>query len=84
VAADGSIHVNQKAITPSGMPAQAPPSDPNAPPPLDGGTWDGQGFFSTGFLNNPFTFRLTFSKPGTYTYKCLIHDNMEGTIKVGS
>ena len=29
-------------------------------------------------------FKLTFAKAGTYTYKCLIHDGMEGTVKVGS
>ena len=28
-------------------------------------------------------YKLTFTKAGTYTYRCLIHDNMEGTVKVG-
>ena len=38
---------------------------------------------STGGLGDE-VFKLTFSKAGTYTYKCLIHDGMEGTVKVGS
>ena len=85
VAADGTVHINEKTTTAAAVPEPPPPSDdPNAPPPLfDGGTWDGSGFLSTGFLDGG-EFKLTFSKAGTYTYKCLIHDKMEGTVKVGT
>jgi plastocyanin len=90
-------HLNEKAVAPApqSAPGQPPPAqttstDPNAPPPppriVDGGTWDGAGFRSSGlFASFPPAFdgyKITFSKPGTYTYKCLIHDKMEGTIKV--
>ena len=52
---------------------------------IDGGTWDGRGFRSSGLIDAdaaPRTYRLVFSEPGTYTYKCLLHPDMEGTIKV--
>jgi plastocyanin len=50
------------------------------------------GFWSTGFIlsfpdpSNPDAFqavKLTFPTAGTYTYKCLVHPDMEGTVKVG-
>jgi len=90
-------HLNEKAVAPAGEPGQAPP-DPNAPPPdpnappkpptiTDGGAFDGTGFRSTGIIfSDPSAlagYKLTFTKAGTYAYKCLIHDNMEGTVKVG-
>ena len=25
---------------------------------------------------NPTRFRVTFTKPGTYNYRCLLHDNL--------
>ena len=94
-APDGSFHINEKAFAPVGGPGQpAPP--PNAPPPsagppifVDGGSWDGAGVRSSGiFVSFPpgplFGYKLSFTKAGTYTYKCLIHDKMEGTIKVSN
>jgi plastocyanin len=92
--ADGSYHVNQKGPAPAGGPGQpqpdpnAPPPDPNAPPTLiDAGSWDGQGFHSSGFIQAfgppAVQYKLTFTKAGTYKYDCLIHPNMEGTVKVG-
>jgi plastocyanin len=90
-------HLNEKAAAPApqGAPGQPPPAqttstDPNAPPPaptiVDAGTWDGVGYHSSGiFASFPPAldgYKITFSKPGTYTYKCLIHDKMEGTVKV--
>jgi len=57
------------------------------PPPInvDGGTWNGTGFYNSGSVNSQggdVFFTLTFSKPGTYKYVCLIHPDMEGTVKV--
>lgn len=91
VAADGSVHLNQKAGAPAQTtPPEFPPNTggggppPDAPPTVfDGGTWNGDGFLSTGGFGDA-VFKLTFSKAGTYQYKCLIHDGMEGTVKVGS
>ena len=51
------------------------------PPPVDAGTWDGQGFLNSGFMDGG-DFTLTFSTPGTYEYHCLIHPDMQGTITV--
>jgi plastocyanin len=64
------------------------------------GTNHGNGFWSTGTLSSPghavdgilpsglgkFPSKqtITFSKPGTYTYICLIHPEMQGTIEVTS
>jgi plastocyanin len=58
--------------------------------PSGGATYNGTGFVNSGILllrapqssNAPPTYRLTFTKPGTYTYECLVHPNMDGTIKV--
>jgi len=69
-------------------PLPGPPSGP-PPPPLttDAGAWDGKGFRSSGLIfqqgpQSP-TYKVTFAQPGTYSYKCLIHVDMEGTVKVG-
>lgn len=92
-AVDGTFHLNLKSILPANSP-QAPLPDlsgPTGPPAamadIDGGSWDGKGFKSSGLifmgLQGPSTYKLTFRQPGTYTYKCLIHTDMEGTVKVG-
>ena len=39
--------------------------------------------FDSGKLGKGQMFSYTFSKPGTYQYKCSIHPSMEGTIIVG-
>ena len=94
---DGAWHANEKAFVPEGGPGQPPPDenaappDENAPPPppaiVDGGRYDGSGFRSSGiFLSFPPAlsgYKLTFTKAGTYEYKCVIHPEMEGTVKVG-
>jgi plastocyanin len=53
-------------------------------------TYNGTGFVSSGILalnapqnsKVPPTYRLTFTRPGTYQYDCLVHPNMEGSITV--
>ncbi len=54
--------------------------------PSGGHTYNGTGFVNSGLLQGrgptPPTFRLTFTKPGTYPYECLIHPGMDGTITV--
>jgi plastocyanin len=68
----------------------APTPDPNSPPPppivIDGGTWDGTGYHSSGaILSFPpqlFAYKLAFSEPGTYPYVCTIHPGMTGTVTV--
>ncbi len=66
-------------------PGAAPPALPSS---VDAGPWDGKGFRSSGLLfqNDPahvVTYSVTFTQPGTYSYKCLVHVDMEGTVKVG-
>jgi plastocyanin len=58
--------------------------------PSGGHTYDGTGFVNSGVLallappgsTAPPSFKLTFTKAGTYTYYCLIHPGMDGTITV--
>jgi plastocyanin len=90
-ASNGTWSFNGKTFTPVGYTPPAPPPPPSGPsdqPPaplnIDGGTWNGTGFFNSGSINaqGDVFFKLTFAKPGTYKYECLIHPDMEGTIKV--
>jgi plastocyanin len=54
--------------------------------PSGGKTYDGTGFRNSGSPSEfpkPFTYSLTFTKPGTYQYLCLIHGPaMSGTVIV--
>jgi len=80
---DGQYHLVEEAVAPAGYEPPPPPEgEPEGPPPpVDGGTWDGTGFFSSGILfDQPFT--LVLSTAGSYEYVCLIHPEMEGTITV--
>jgi plastocyanin len=52
----------------------------------DASAWDGAGFLNSGLragLFPPARFSVTFTTPGTYTYMCLVHFDMEGKVKVG-
>jgi len=78
------------APPPQPPPALPPGAAPPPPPPfsLDAGAWDGRGFRNSGVIfqfdpRQAVTYKVTFSQGGTYTYKCLIHIDMEGTVKVG-
>ncbi len=52
---------------------------------VDVGKWDGEGFKSTGLsYREGDTFTVAFTKPGTYTYACLIHPEMIGKVAVRS
>lgn len=80
-APDGSVHLNAAAFAPVGGPP--PPQNPG----LDnGGAWNGVGPHSSGFLLSfppaLYTYKLKFTKAGTYTYQCTIHPNMKGTVTV--
>ena len=79
----GNTHVVEKALAPAIFNVPPPPEgEPEGPPPtVDVGSWDGTGFASTGFTFGG-GFKVTFTKPGTYQYACLIHPDMEGTVTV--
>jgi plastocyanin len=93
-APDGTLHLNSKALAPSGGPGE--------PPPAKGGptkgihfkvvaksSWNGQGFHNSGVFINSFGppviegYQLKFTKAGTYHYICTVHDHMKGTVVVG-
>ncbi len=80
VADDGGVTFNPQAYQPVGGPG-APQEESETPPVVDGGTWDGSGFRSSGsFYGGEYS--LTFTKPGRYKYACLIHPRMVGEILV--
>ena len=89
---DGTVRQNEGIYPPAGgapeVPeANSPPGPPVADPKpliIDGGTWDGSAFWSSGVLyNEPYVqYTLRFSNPGTYRYACLIHPPMVGTVTV--
>lgn len=93
-APDGTWHANDKAFAPAGgagapPPPEGPPGppDPNAKPILiDGGTFDGSAYHSSGLIlafGPPgYQYKLTFAKAGTYQIQCQVHPDMKGTVKV--
>lgn len=80
---NGQFHLSEEAVAPAGYEPPPPPEgEPEGPPPtVDGGSWNGTGFFSSGILFDQ-PFKLAFSAAGSYEYVCLIHPEMEGTITV--
>jgi plastocyanin len=91
---DGTVVRNPKLDDPAGGSPAVPPdarssgnnSGPAPPKPavIDGGTWNGESFFSSGLIS-PGSFvlyNLRFSKPGTYKFACLVHPLMVGTLVV--
>jgi plastocyanin len=48
-----------------------PPTDPTASLPQGGTSYDGTAYVSSGFIAEGQTYKLTFPKPGTYTYYSL-------------
>lgn len=80
-APDGSVHLNPKANMPVGGPGMGP-----KPGLINGGTWNGVGPHSSGIiLSFPpqfSSYKLRFSKAGSYTFQCTIHVNMKGTVTV--
>lgn len=62
--------------------APPPPNDPSVPAPAGGTSYDGSTYTSSGFMLFGGSYTLTFPKAGTYTYYCLIHGEMVGTVVV--
>jgi plastocyanin len=86
----GEVRINLDAWRSVGGP-RPPPEAINYPPPsgrisIDGGTYSGEGPFSSGIIRAipPASVRYTlrFGKPGAYSYVCLVHDAMRGQIEV--
>jgi len=86
---DGSVVWDPQSHEPVGfdVPKQDTLRQEETPPPVtaDAGKWDGKGgFHSSGALNPGDTFSVTFTKPGTYSYACVLHPQMVGTLVVKS
>ncbi len=73
--------------------SKPPPAAVFATPPADnkgitvnGGTWDGEGEWSSGVIRatppRPVAYEMRFSEPGRYSYSCLVHPFMRGTVTV--
>lgn len=82
---DGRVRRNPVVDRAAGGSPKAPPVDfTHEPYRIDGGTWDGSGFISSGLLGSePYAqYTLRISKPGRYRYACLVHPTMVGTVVV--
>jgi plastocyanin len=84
---DGSVHSNEAIWDAAGGAPPVPEQgeyDENEPLVVDGGTYDGEGFWSSGVLWSAayVEYTVRFSAPGTYPYACLIHPPMVGTVRV--
>lgn len=87
----GSVRINDdawKAVSSPAQPAAAVSYLPSAEPvEVDGGSWSGEGSFSSGILRatppGVVNYKLTFTSPGTYRYRCLVHTRMRGRVVVG-
>jgi plastocyanin len=81
--ASGVVRANKKGANPSGSPPR--PAGARPPVVVNAGQFDGTGFRNSGLLvgEGDLSWRLTFTKAGTYTYLCLFHTDMEGSVKVG-
>jgi plastocyanin len=82
---DGTIQFNKKVRDQAGgAPAVPDEGDEGQPHKIDGGTYDGTGFWSSGVVGgDPYReYTLRISKKGTYNYACLIHPRMIGKVVV--
>jgi plastocyanin len=82
---NGTIQQNPTLFKPAGGSPKIPEPKEGKVLSVDGGTYNGKGFFSSSVFGSdrPYAqYTLRFSKPGTYKYACLIHPPMVGTVVV--
>lgn len=92
---NGEVVWNPRSFQPVGWevpPKPEAPEGPDGPPGerpepekrnVDVGEFDGGGGFrSSGALEAGETFTVTFTKPGTYPFACVLHPQMVGTLEV--
>lgn len=81
---DGTVRANEDIFLAAGGAPEVEEMESSDPIVIDGGTWDGSGFWSSGVLWSEayVEYTLRFSTPGTYRYACLIHPPMVGTVTV--
>lgn len=84
-ASDRSWALNPRLLAAEQSPDPAAGA-PVVPRIIESGVWNGRGFRSSGLINAdagpPQIYRVLFGEAGTYSYKCLLHPDMEGTVKV--
>ncbi|MDX6196988.1 MAG: hypothetical protein QOJ79_139 [Actinomycetota bacterium] len=81
------LHLSQKAFLAAGGPGVDPAAQ-ESPPLIDGGSWNGVGFRSSGVIfggppPHSTVFRLKFTKAGSYKFQCTVHEDMKGLVTVG-
>jgi plastocyanin len=87
---DGTVRINPKLSPPAGGAPKPPTQSENGPDggggiqKIDGGTYSGNGFWSTGFIgSDPYLeYTLRIAKPGRYRYACMLHSGMVGNVVV--
>lgn len=86
---DGTVKRNPKLDPPAGgakrFEADEGEFDPDAGPiRFDAGSYDGDGFWSSGAIaGDPWVeYSMRITEPGTYKYACLVHPPMVGTVVV--
>jgi plastocyanin len=81
---DGTIRIDENIFLPAGGAPEVEATESSDPIVIDGGTYEGSGFWSSGVLYSDAYVRYTlrFSNPGTYRVACLIHPPMVGTVTV--
>jgi plastocyanin len=86
---DGTVSRNPKLDPPAGGAREfdVPERERDGgeePIAFDGGTYDGEGFWSSGVIDSkPYVrYSMRIMKPGRYRYACLIHPPMVGTVEV--
>ena len=86
---DDYLAERAKAFEESFDPITLYPSEPPAGPAVFNGTNHGNGFINTGVMDSedaspfPSSAQITFTKPGTYKYICIMHGPfMAGTLTV--
>jgi plastocyanin len=89
----GSLQLNEAAWLPvnsPSIPAEVsayPPTAAHDPVVIDGGAWDGSASLHTGIIRSlapgAIVYRLSFTRPGSYAYSCVVHPLMAGKVQVG-
>lgn len=90
-AGDTIRFINETPIPHSATFGEMPPGDPFAAPPTEN-TDPGNGVVHTGLFTatgeppatTPDSRVITFSKPGTYDFYCLLHPEMQGSVTVAA
>jgi plastocyanin len=81
---NGTLRLNPKLRVPHGPKRVPDPTDPSKGQVFDAGSWDGRGFWSSGYVGSEqfLVYSVRITRPGTYNFACLVHPPMVGTIVV--